>query len=60
MNNMKVKCINNKDWLSLTLNKIYDIISIDDGDYIILDDNNDKQLYLKKGLNYYQKLEMKE
>jgi hypothetical protein len=40
---MKVKCIDNNNWHYLTLGKIYDVIEIDDeGDYYIIDNENDK------------------
>ena len=46
---MKVKCIDNYGWLSLTICKIYEVINIDYfGDYIIIDDDNDKWIYPKK------------
>jgi hypothetical protein len=47
---MKVKCIyNDNGWFYLTIGKVYEVINIDDaGDYLIMDDDNDKLWYLKK------------
>jgi hypothetical protein len=46
---MKVKCINNNYWKYLTIGKTYDVIHINyNGDYIIMDDDNDKLWYPKE------------
>jgi hypothetical protein len=46
---MKIKCINNKGWSSLTLGKTYDVIEEDDdNDYSIIDDDNDKWWFSKE------------
>ena len=46
---MKVKCINNKGHLYITIGKTYEVVSIDaDGDYIIIDDNGHDWWYQKQ------------
>jgi hypothetical protein len=46
---MKVKCINNKGWLYLTLDKIYEVINIStNDDYFIIDDYGDERWFPKK------------
>nr|DAM46163.1 MAG TPA: hypothetical protein [Caudoviricetes sp.] len=42
---MKVKWIGKTDFLVLTNNKIYDVISIERGWYRIIDDSGDDYLY---------------
>jgi len=42
---MKVKWLGKTDFLVLTNNKIYDVISIESGWYRIIDDSGDDYLY---------------
>ena len=42
---MKVKWLGKTDFLVLTNNKIYDVISIERGWYRIIDDSGDNYLY---------------
>jgi len=42
---MKVKWLGKTDYLVLTNNKIYDVISIERGWYRIIDDSGDDYLY---------------
>jgi hypothetical protein len=46
---MKVKCIDNKGWKTwLTIDKIYEVIDIDDDNYYIKDDNGYEFWYPKE------------
>jgi hypothetical protein len=46
---MKIVCINNKGWSSLTLGKTYDVIGINMfSEYIIINDISEEYSYIKE------------
>ena len=45
MDRMKVKCLEKSDELDLVHGKIYDVISIEDGFYRIIDEEGEDYLY---------------
>ena len=46
---MKIKCINNKGYLYITIGKTYEVVSIyADGDYIIINDIGIEDCYYEK------------